>query len=300
MSAYELYENDNRSRTTDDIVEDTHQFFKVIRQHNHEQKIHEENLHQKIVDAAAAKEETYKSLNTMGFIKKKEHPAIRRQKMAHRNTWKKAVKEWIDFRKLTEPDFEEWHVRQGLPRLKRVEIFTRAMTEKNLSFEEALRFCGYPQLSNKEKEMIRAKVPVHRREEIKRGENMPVAPQNTPAPEDESIDSDDTDMPSLIPASQSFTAYPTCRYCGQQGLHWSLACPQANVSPESYYARQNHVESKPTLDQAKQRFDQAVKQQREANEEVNQAKAALARVIYDEQVKLNALKKAIFGEEDDC
>ncbi len=278
MSAYELYENDNRSRTTDDIVEDTHQFFKVIRQYNHEQKVHEENLHQKIVDAAAAKEETYKSLNTMGFIKKKEHPAIRRQKMAHRNTWKKAVKEWIDFRKLTEPDFEEWHVRQGLPRLKRVEIFTRAMTEKNLSFEEALRFCGYPQLSNKEKEMIRAKVPVHRREEIKRGENMPVAPQNTPAPEEESIDSDDTDMPSLIPASQSFTI---------------------NVSPESYYARQNHVESKPTLDQAKQRFDQAVKQQREANEEVNQAKAALARVIYDEQVKLNALKKAIFGE-DDC
>ena len=280
MSAYELYENDNQSRTTDDIVEDTHQFFKVIRQYNQEQKHHEENLHQKIVEAAKAKDETYRTFNAMGFIKKRDQPAIRKQKHTHRMAWKKAVKEWVDFRKLTEPDFEEWHVRQGLPRLKRVEIFTRAMLEKNLSFDEALRFCGYPQLSNKEKEMIRAKMPMHRKDEIKRGENMPVAPQNTPAPEEESSDSEtDSDMPSLIPASQSFTI---------------------NVSPESYYARENHVESKPTLDQAKQRFDQAMKQQREANEEVNQAKSALARVIYDEQVKLNALKKAIFGEEDDC
>jgi hypothetical protein len=250
-------------------------------------QVQEQRLHQKFLQCAKAKDDMLKSLNALGFIKKRDQLVARREKIAQRHALKKAFKEWIDFRKLTEPEFEEWHVRQGLPRLKRVEIFARAMLLKHLSFEDALKFCGYPQLSNKEKEMIRAKLPFHRKDEVKRGENILAVAQTmlgTAESESSDIDSDSDDsLPPLIPAP----VYPPSHCYGLQG-HWNLTRDQENTSSPTL-----------TLNEAKQRFDEAKQRLEEAQNELNTAKGLLARIIYDEQVKLDALKHVILGEIPD-
>lgn len=261
---------DNISCNTNDIVDGCKKIFKNLHEKNQS-----ERLRKKIIDAFHAKNEFHAALNAQGVMKKNQTNAIRRQKLQHRKTWKKAVRDWIDFRKITEPDFEQWHVREGLPRWQRVEIFTRAMNEKNLSFEEALEFCGYPRLSNKEKEMIRAKVPTHKKEAITRGETIQFKPtENIWQVDDDLSTIDDEENNDLSP----------------RHIHPSVI--------ESVEEPPPLPENMTTLDQAKQWYDEAMQRLEVATKDVNNAKAVLARIIYDQQAKLNKVCKDVFGEND--
>lgn len=259
MNTY-VENEDNSLSTTDEIVTDCEKIFKKI--HVQSQT---ENLRKKIIDAFRAKNEFHAALETQGVKRKNQTAAIRRQKLQHRKAWKKAVRDWIDFRKITEPDFEKWHVREGLPRWQRVQIFSQAMNEMNLSFEEALEFCGYPRLSNKEKEMIRANVPKQKAQDIQRGEHIY---QNIEEDDISTIyDEENTNLGPVYP-------------CVEDELQSPLP------------------ENMTTLDQAKQWYDEAIKRLEEATKDVNNAKAILARIIYDQQAKLTKVCKDVFGEKE--
>ncbi len=105
----------------------------------------------------------------------------------------------------------------------------------------------------------------------------------------------DTKIEIKVETPEFFYSQDTCRYCGKVGKHWSLTCTQSPGASEVYSAKQ----PQPTLEEAKQRYYQAKLRYEEAQLEFVTAKGVLARVVYDEQTKLDTIKKSIFGEISD-